>query len=798
MIRAIGTEKYDQSYGLGYKKGHGDLSPYPRVNRLRKRFLERPFNIDIERAVLVTEAYMENEDKSPVMKCALAFEKVLKEVTLHIYDDELIIGDVAAPAKAAPVYPEYSVEWIEDELLHHPFEEREHDRFYISRGDKEKLLKLLEYWRGRTVQDRVEELFDDEIKKHNEMGERFFLTNLYHYGGIGHFCPDYGMLLERGFDGLIAQAKEGLAKSGDSEFYRALIIELEAAVSYIGRYEKLCRKEAGDCIDEARKNELLSLADNCGQIAGGRAKTFWQALLLWHFATTLIQIESNGHSVSYGRMDQWLYPYYESDIKDGRITKDEAQELLECAYIRMGNPSKLKDRMTVRVRNGRGWGGESLTIGGVDQEGRDATNDLTFMMLEASAHTRLMNPWVCVRLHENTPHELKVKAFECIRAGFGHPKLFNDRSAVRAMERKGMSPAQARDYAVVGCVEIDLPGKEYGMHDAAYINLPRILNLTLDTCLEKCNNIEDVMERFKEKLGYVTSLVVKSVNIIDRVHGELKPTPFASAMFENCIRTGRDLTEGGAEYNFSGPQACGIATCADSVSAISQLVFDEKVADQSEYLKAVHDNWKGHDYLYALVNSQRVHHFGNDDSYADRFYREIFEAYCGLVSGRENPRGGVFCPGVYSVNANVGMGITTPATADGRCDFEPISDNMGPVHTAASSHDFCGPTALANSVNCVDHSLATNGTLLNLKFTPECVAGESGRENLISFVDAFFKGGAMHCQFNIMSSEMMRRAMEKPEEYRDMLVRVAGYSAYFVELSRPLQMDLISRTELSF
>lgn len=854
---AHGTESFDRSYGLGYDRNHKDLSPIRRTNILRRRFLDREFWIDSERAVLVTETYRENEDKPQVIRCALALKNVLEHVRIDIEEDQLLAGDVAAPFKAAPVYPEFSTEWIMDELLHHPFGERPHDRFYITDEDREKLLEILPYWKGKTVADEAELHLDEEQRKGCEMGKRVYMTNLYHFGGIGHYDMDYGKLMRLGFGGLAQEAKDSLARlenegsdcvapvgtpeqadatdPADSknkasvqerkEFLEAVIISLEAASEYVLRYARLAQNMAEQA-EGARREELLKMAENMRVISRGPAQTFWQALQLWHFATTLVQIESNGHSVSYGRMDQWLYPYYRSSLESGEADQAFMQELLECAYVKMNNPSKLKDRMTVQVRNGRGWGGESLTIGGVDTQGNDATNDLTFMMLEASAHTRMMNPWVCVRVHEKTPYELKVKAVECIRAGYGHPKLYNDATTIRVMKAKGMSEEEARDYAVVGCVEPDLPGREYGFHDAAYVNMAKVLDLAINhgrciDCSPACpryevcakqgkqlgpdtggldtfRNMDEVLESFREQISYWVDRICNGVNCIDLAHRKVKPTPFASAFFESCLERGLDLSRGGAKYNFSGPQACGIATCADSFSAISQLIFDQGTCTGEEMLDALRNNWEGHEYLYALVNSRNVHHFGNDDDYADRFYRFVFETYCAAVGGHDNVRGGFFTPGVYSVNANVGMGLNTPATPDGRKAFEPISDNMGPVHTAAGSHDVSGPTAIANSVNKVDHALATNGTLLNWKFPPECVAGESGRRNLISFIDTYFEGGATHCQFNIMSSETMRRAMAVPDEYRDMLVRVAGYSAYFVELSEPLQLDLINRTELSF
>ena len=732
--KPCGTEHYDQNYGLGYQTGHDDFSPYERVNRLRSTFLETEFRVDIQRARLITEVYRKYPDLPAKLRTACALEHILKNVEIDIYEDELIIGEIAAPAKAAPVYPEFSADWIVDELKNHPFEQREHDKFYITEEDRDELLEIAEFWQGKTVEDMVNAGLSEAEKAGSELGKKVYMTNLYHYGGIGHFVMDYETLLRIGYRGYLRRIEEK-SRTLDrddpnyeekAQLYEAMTISVKAAMGYIERYGNLAEEKAEKEADQRRKAELAQIARNCRQIAGGPAATMWQALL-------------------------------------------------ECAYVKTGNPSKLKDRVTMSVRNGRGWGGESLTVGGVDEEGRDVTNDLTFMLLEASVHTRMMNPWLCVRMHENTPYELKVKAIECIRAGYGHPKLFNDRAAIEAMQAKGMSLAEARGYAVVGCVEPDLPGMEYGFHDAAYVNLARILELSLNSgkcvdcgkhcpryeicagagqrlgpdtgSLEDFQNMEDVLESFRQQLHYWTDQMEKGLNRIDRAHRERKPLPYASLFFHNCIEDGKELGEGGARYNFTGPQASGIGTCADSLSAISQLVFDEKQCTGAQLLQALKDNWEGHEILYFRINSSHMHHYGNDDDYADRYFTEVFNAYCEAIEGRKNPRGGKFCPGVYTVNANVSLGLEMAASLDGRKRGEPLSDNMGPVHTDISSHDRNGPTAIANSVTKVNHSRATNGTLLNWKFSPECVA---------------------------------------------------GYSAYFVELSEPLQMDLVKRTELSF
>lgn len=832
---ASGVEKFDHTYSLGYQVNHEDWSPYKRVNYLRQTFLDRSYDVDVDRLRWVTEAYKKHENAPKKLQCAYAFENILLNTQLYIYPEDLILGEIAAPAKAAPIYPEFSVDWIIDEILHSPFEERAHDQFYIRNDEERKeIVELCRYWQGKTVEDRINSRLEDEQTKGSQLGKKIFQTNVYHYAGAGHLAIDYAKLMRVGYNGLIEEAKAGLERLdkrdveyGDKrDFYQAVIIMHEAAKKYIVRYAKLAEEYAQKEENPVRKQELEMMASNCYAIAGEPPKTFWQALQLFNIATTLIQIEGNGHSISYGRMDQWLYPFYEKDMREGTITKEFVLELLEVQYVKMNNPTKLKDKGTVVVRNGRGFGGESLTIGGVDRDGNDVTNDLTILMLEASAHTRMMNPWVCVRMHDNTPYELKVKTVECIRAGYGHPKIFNDNSAIKAMMRKGMSLEEAREYCVVGCVEPDLPGKEYGWHDAAYVNTAKMMEMVVNggRCLdcgphcmrwEKCGalgkhigpntgsletykSFEEVLESVDKQFAYWTDQMCSSLNIIDNAHRERKPIPYVSAFYEECLTSGKDLTEGGAKYNGIGPQASGIATCADSLATIKQLMFDEKRFTGAELLQAIKDNWEGHEKLYALVNSSKVHHYGNDDDYADDLFKFMFECYCRHIAGRKTPRGGEYSPGVYSVNANVGMGLNTNASLDGRKIGEAISDNMGPVHTDGGSHDISGPTAVVNSVAKVDHSLATNGTLLNLRFPQEAVAGVEGRDNLISFIDEYISKYGMHVQFNIMSSATMRAAQKNPELYKDMLVRVAGYSAYFVELGKPLQKDLIQRTELHF
>lgn len=831
---ARGVDSFDKHYGVGYKVGHDNFSPYGRINSLRKKFLNTEFYIDSQRALLVTESYKNSEHEPAVVRTALATDALLRNVDIVIDKDELIAGQAGAPFKAAPIYPEFSYRWIMDEMETAPFDNREFDEYFLDARTAKELRSIAGYWAGKSIDEEVEGSLSWEDKKGSNMGRGLYLLNLYQYGGIGHYCADYGTLLKIGFGGIRKHIEEMAAKVDPSapdakqkaDFYRAQIISVDAATAYINRYGDLAANMAKTEKDEHRKTELQQLADVCHQVAAGPARNMWEALQLTHISFEMLLAESNAHSISFGRADQWLYPYYQSDMEKG-VDKDFVQELIEAWYIKMGSNSKLRDKMTSAANTGRGWAGESLTVGGVDRDGNDATNDLTMMLIDASIHTRMITPWLCVRVHENTPWELKVKYTEAIRAGYGHPKLYNDQAAIPSqVEHKGRTLEEARDYAIVGCVEIDTPGKEMGWHDAAYINIAKIFELATNGgrcigCGESCpmypicggagthlgpdygslatfKSVDELLEAFDKQMEYWCDRTYAGIEAMEHAHAKLKPTPYASSLYPCCIDNGKDMVHGGCTYNHTGPQACGVATVADGISAIKYLLFDQKKITGEEFLKVLNQNWEGYDNLYALVNSEKVPHYGNDIDEVDGFAKYAFDCFCKHIENRINARGGTYTPGVYTVSANVSLGSIQAASPDGRKAGEPISDNMGPAHTLAASHDVVGPTAMLNSVNKIDHTRATNGTLLNWKVSPECMSGETGRDNMISMIDAYFAGRPMHVQINVMSSEMMKAALENPKDYKDMLVRVAGYSAYFVELSRPLQLDLISRTEMSF
>ncbi len=834
LSKPIGLELFDKEWTVGSSAMIDDPSPHPRVNRLRKFALDTEFTVDHERACLVTEAYQKHSEKPQSIICAEALAHVLRSFTIHIHKDELIVGEMAAPIKSAPIFPEFSFDWVLDEMRNHPWKDRLHDNYYISKESEKKLFELEPYWKGKTVEENIVARMSDDEKKGTNLGKGLYLLNLYMFGGIGHTRMNYEKLFEKGFGGLKKQVLEKMFSLDPTlpedlkkrEFYQAELIVLEASTDFLNRYAALALDLSKTEKDPEWKNELIQITRVCEWVAEQPPRTFREALQLEFIATTIILIESNGHSVSFGRFDQYMYPFYQRDIQSGIATKESIQELIEISFIKDLWWTKLRDRLTVIANAGRGMGGDTMTVGGVDRAGNDATNDLSYMVLDAVAHLRLGVPWMAVRFHKDTPWEFKVKTFNVIRIGFGEPKIFNDQAAVPSMVKGGRTEEDANDYHVVGCVEIDAGGKEYGWHDSAYFSMAKVLELAINDgrcigCGAHCHRWDDcgsegkrlgiqtgsltdftsfdrVKESYDRQMKYWCDQMIAGTEIMDITHQDLKPLPYLSTLMDDCTERGIDVTAGGAVYNFTGPQAVGVGTVADGLSTIKQLVFDEKKVKGKDLLDACEDNWTGHEALYALVNSDKVHHYGNDDDYADELARFGADTYCRHIENRPNARGGHYLPGVYSVSANVALGLVQWASIEGRKALEPLSDCLGPVHTHAGSHDIEGPTAIAKSVSKLDHIRATNGTLLNWKFSPSCVAGEAGRDNLISLMDVYFDRKGMHSQFNIVSRETMEAAMVDPEQYKYLAVRVAGYSSYFVQLSKPLQYDIMNRTELSF
>lgn len=833
-----GIEPYDKDWGVGISGMVDNPSPFSRINKILKT-TQKTTNGEVvaERASLVTEAYQKHAGAPQVVKCAEGVSNMLRNVPIIIFEDELVVGNLGCDKKAAPVFPEFGLNWIVNEMENGRLnysEQRTHDYFTYTEETQRRLTEIKDYWRGQCIEDVAMPMLTDEEIKGSHMGKGVFLAPSYIYSGAGHLGINYEKLFTFGYAKIRKQIEEKMSVLDPFSpedikkkvFFQAELIVCDAAIEFIMRFSRQAREMAESEKDIPRKQELLQIADNCEWVSANPPRTFWEAIQLIHFANCIVLMESNGHSISYGRFDQYMYPFYQNEIKNGSATREFMQELIECFHIKIWDLNKVRDHVSINIFANGGIGGPSLTVGGIKKDGLDGTNDLTFMILDAVAHTRIPTPWLAVRLHACTPWELKVKVANLIRLGTGEPKIFNDDVTIPSMFSYGRSIEDCRDYQVVGCVEPDATGKEYGWHDAAYCNIAKVLELAINDgrCLEcgpNCprygvcagvgkqlglptgslvnyKSFEEVLEAFDQQMKYWCDRMVTMLNVVDLAHQAIKPLPYLSLLVEDCIGRGLDVTAGGAKYNFSGPQAVGIGTVGDGLATIKQLVFEDKRVSGEELLKAVKHNWVGYEHLYALVNNDKVHHYGNDDDYADELAKFGLDAYCKYIEKRPNAHGGVFLPGAYSVVVNVALGGLQWASVEGRKAFEPISDCMGAVHTVAASHDVKGPSAICKSVTKLDHGRAGNGTLLNWKFSPTTLSGETGRDNLIALIDTYVRRKGMHSQFTVASKETLITAQAKPDEYRGLLVRVAGYSAYFVELSKELQDDIIGRSELSF
>ncbi|SHI07758.1 formate C-acetyltransferase [Sporobacter termitidis DSM 10068] len=832
------VEPFDKEWGVGISGNTPEPSPFERINNILA-ITQKTTNgfVSPDRAELVTEAYKAHPGEPQILKSAYGIANVLDKTPIYIFPHELIVGCLGCDKKGGPVHPEFGLNWVVDEMrdgLMGYSEQRTHDYFTYTKDTQDRLEALRGFWDGKTVEDMTNALLDDDVLKGSHAGKGVFFADAYIFCGAGHLGLDYERLFRLGFKGireLIVKQMDALSVANPEDlkkrtFYKATLITTEAAIRHIRRYAALAGEMAEGETDVGRQAELRKTAEICAWIAENPPRTFWEAIQLVNLANTLIHIECNGHSVSYGRFDQYMYPYYLHDLETGEATREFMQELIENFYIKIWDLNKLRNHILIKTFGNGGIGGPSLTVGGIKKDGSDGTNDLTFMALDAHAHVRVPNPWLAVRMHANTPWELKVKTANLIRMGTGEPKIFNDDVAIPSMLTSNVALMDARDYQVVGCVEPDVSGKSYGWKDCGHMNIARVLELAINdgrcyNCSPSCpryskcagagsqlglktgsladfTSFDQVLDAYDKQMAYWCERQVALLNAVDLSHQELRPLPFLSILMDGCIENGKDVTAGGTKYNFTGPQGVGIGTAGDGLATIKQLVFDEKRVTGRELLDAVKANWEGHEDLYAYVNSDRVHHYGNDDDYADQLAKFAMDTWCKHIERKPNAHGGFFQPGAYSVTVNVAHGQNQWASVEGRKAFEPVSDCMGAVHTKCCSHDIKGPIAICKSVTKLDHARATNGTLLNWKFSPSTLVGETGRDNFIALMDEYIHRKGMHSQFTVANQETLIAAQKDPDNYRDLLVRVAGYSAYFVELGKALQDDIIGRTELSF
>ena len=831
-----------------------DIKKTDRISRLVENLYKKMPEIEADRAILLTESYKQTEGEPIILRRAKAFAHILENIPITIRDEELIVGSATQAPRGCQTFPEYSFEWLEAEF--DTVETRAADPFYISEKTKEALREVHQYWKGKTTSELATSYMAPEALTAIE--HNIFTTGNYFYNGIGHVTVDYGKVLRIGYSGIIEETKVALAKLnfGDSDyakrhhFLNAVLISCEAVIGYAKRYAKLADMMAEGCQDYERKAELRRIAANCERVPEFGARNFYEACQSFWFIQMLLQVESSGHSISPGRFDQYMYPYFKKDLDEGAITREFAQELMDCIWVKLNDLNKCRD-----AASAEGFAGyslfQNLIAGGQDEHGLDATNDVSFMCINATMHVFLPAPSFSVRVWNGSPHEFLIRAAELTRTGIGLPAYYNDEVIIPALLSRGVTLADARNYNIIGCVEPQAPAKTDGWHDAAFFNMCRPLELVFsrgkdageqvgpDTGEFKAmKTFDDFYNAYKTQMNYFIELLVNADNAIDQAHADRCPLPFQSCMVEDCIGRGKSMQEGGAIYNFTGPQGFGIANMADALYVIKKLVYEDKKYTLCDFKDALDNNYgKDMDAHYAekvtknvvadlvasgkkptredvtaifeevsknpctdeqkekydrmLADIDTVPKFGNDLDDVDAFARDVAYTYTRPMESYKNPRGGQYQAGLYPVSANVPLGAQTGATPDGRLARTPIADGVSP----AAGRDLNGPTAAANSVAKLDHYIASNGTLFNMKFHPTALAGRNGLENFVSLVRGYFDQKGSHIQFNVVSRETLRDAQAHPEKYKSLVVRVAGYSALFTTLSRSLQDDIIARTE---
>ena len=779
--------------------------PTARTLRLKMRLLENERLIDVERARYATESYRVTEGEPIIIRRAKMLLHLARSMQIAIYPDEMIVGNRSLLPRMGVIAPEGAVNWVDQELDILPT--RPQDKFQIDAGQIEELRQhIFPYWRGKTLEDIVGARLPEDVQRAVK-GKAFTLNQTDH--AQGHILPDVTAWLQLGIEGLrqkVMTAQQRLEAQTETQqnFYQAVLITLAAAELFIGRYAELAEQQVKAHPADAQGAELVQIAEVCRQLAKYPARNFREALQAIWFLFVLLQIESNASSFSPGRFDQYMLPYLERDLASGRLTLPQAQELLEQLWLKFNQIVLLRSSKSARYFAGFPIG-FNIVVGGQHQDGEDAANILSYMCLRAQADLGLTQPNLSIRIHQNSPEEFLTTAAYVISRGSGMPQIFNDEVIIPGQLQRGIAPADALNYAVVGCVELSTPGKALGWSDAAMFNMVRILELTLfggkdpqtgeqiglaTPALDQISSFAQLETAYDRQLAHFVQLMVKGCDLVDGLHAEVYPSPFLSLVISDCIERGLDVTAGGAHYNFSGVQGVQIANVADSFAALHQAVFEEQWLAATELLSALKEDFHGREILrQRLIN--RAPKYGNDDDRVDQYAQKWGDRYCELVGQYRTRRGGSYQPGFYTVSAHVPMGANVGATPDGRRAGTPLADGgLSPM----AGLDRRGATAVLHSVSKLDLKLASNGSLLNMKFLPSCFTGRYALRKFVIFLRGFCRLKIPHVQFNVVSADTLRQAQANPEAYRHLVVRVAGYSAYFTELDQELQDEIIHRT----
>ena len=791
-----------------------------RMKEFREEVLDEKPYIDAQRAILATLAYKENLNQPRVMVRAKMLEKVLDNMSIYIEDKSLLAGNQATKNRNAPIFPEYTMEFVMNEL--NQFEKRDGDVFYITEKTKEQLREIAPFWQNNNLRARGEALLPEEVRVFMETGVFGMEGKL--NAGDAHLAVNYERILKEGLKGYEKRVKECKATLDLTNpdnidkycFYNAVLIVLEAVRNFANRYSVLAKDLAEKELNQERKVELLEISRICSKVPYEPAETFQEAVQSVWSIQLILQIESNGHSLSYGRFDQYMYPYYDRDIKNGTIKKSEALELLTCLWIKTLTINKVRSQAHTLSSVGSPMY-QNVTIAGQTTDKKDAVNDLSFLVLKSVAQTRLTQPNLTVRYHKNINKHFLDECIEVMRLGFGMPALNNDEIIIPSFMDWGVKEEDAYNYSAIGCVETAVPGKwGYRCTGMSYINFPRMLLCTMNNGVDLTSNkrftkgyghftemesYEELLEAWDKTIREITRYSVIVENVIDKASERDVPDILCSALTDDCIARGKTIKEGGAVYDFISGLQVGIANMADCLAAIKKLVYEEKKITRQELWNAILDDFSSpENKKIQEMLIREAPKYGNDDDYVDQLIVEAYDSYIEEIEKYPNTRynrgpiGGIRYAGTSSISANVGQGMSTMATPDGRNAFEPLAEGCSPAHNS----DKNGPTAVFKSVSKLRTNKITGGVLLNQKMTPQMLSTEENRQKLELLIKTFFNRlHGYHVQYNIVSKETLIDAQKHPEKHKDLIVRVAGYSAFFNVLSKKTQDDIIGRTEQS-
>jgi pyruvate formate-lyase/glycerol dehydratase family glycyl radical enzyme len=790
-----------------------------RIRDMRDRILSVPSSVCIERARIFTEACKANEDEPVIMRRALANSEVLKKMTIRIEDGELIVGNQSSRLRAAPVFPEYDVNFILEEI--DEFDKRPGDVFHVRKEDREELLRICAWWKGRTLKDKGLAYMPKDSRVLYDIG--VIRAEGCYTSGDGHIAVDFETVLEQGLSGIERRVRQSLAgidvtKSTDIKkkmFLDAVLILLASIGTFALRYAERAREMASGEKGAQRRKELLEIARICERVPMNPAAGFREAIQSAWFIQLLLQIESNGHSVSYGRLDQYLYTHYAADLASGAITEEDACELLENLWIKTYSINKIRSWAQTRTTAGNPLY-QNVTIGGQTPDGHDAVNPLSSLVLKSFGRTRLTQPNLTVRYHRNISDDFMMKCIEIIKLGTGMPAFNNDEVIIPSFIRRGVRPEDARDYSAIGCVEVAVPGRwGYRCTGMSFFNLSKALMIVMNGGVDPVTgttifasgfrHFRDMksFEELYEAWARAVPLFVRQTVIVDTcvdiaLEQEV-PDVLCSALTHDCIERGLTIKEGGAIYDFVSGVQVGVANLGNSLEAIKKIVFDEKLVSPGELWRAIETNFEAEGgEAMRQVLLKRAPKYGNDSDDVDTLTADAYTLFIDEIEKYKNTRfgrgpiGGAYYAGTSSVSANVPMGMVVGATPDGRKAFEPVAEGCSPYRGTDTS----GPTAVLKSVGKLPTDRITGGVLLNQKLSPNVLRTESDMKKLLSMMRTFFNVlRGFHVQYNVVDRQTLLDAQRHPESYRDLIVRVAGYSAFFNVLSPDTQMDIINRTE---